>query len=97
MKNVLIDKNCNWLAKDEHRDLLKEYESVFVVGKDLTQRSFDENCASFCKDKDCDFLTADNTAYIHFFRVKSIKYVQISEFFYEKKPDRYIYLVQIMS
>ena len=96
LKNVLIDKNIEYLAKDTYQELLKDYDSKFVVGKDLKQRSFDENCASFCKDKNCDFLTADSTAYIHFFKVKSIKRVQLSEFYYEKKPDRYIYLVEIV-
>lgn len=97
MKNVLIDQNCKWLAKAESRELLKEYDSLFVVGEDMKQRSFDENCASFCVDKNCDFLTADNTAYTHFFRVKSITSVQISEFTFEKGADRHIYLIRIMD
>ena len=97
MKNVLIDKQVSYLEHDEYQELLKDYDKKFVVGKDLKQRSFDENCASFCEDKNCDFLTADNTAYVHFFKVKSIKHVQLSEFYYEKKPDRYIYLVEIVS
>jgi len=90
----LIDQNCKWLAKDENRELLKNYGEIFVVGKDIKQRSFDENCASFCLDRDCDFLTADSKSYTHFFKIKKIKSVQISEFIYEKKADRHIYLVK---
>ena len=97
IKNILIDKQINYLAKDEYNDLLKDYDKKFVVGKELKQRSFDENCAHYCKENNCDFLTADNTAYIHFFKIKSIKFVQISEFTYEKKADRPIYLVRILS
>jgi len=97
LKDVLIDKQINYLAKDEFKDLLKDYDKKYVVGKDLKQRSFDENCADFCKLKKCDFLTADNTAYIHFFKIKNIKFIQISEFTYEKKADRPIYLVRIVD
>jgi len=43
MKNVLIDKNIEYIAEDEYRELLKGFDSKFVVGKDLKQRSFDEN------------------------------------------------------
>jgi len=93
----LIDQNCKWLAKDENRELLKNYEEIFVVGEDITQRSFDENCASFCFDRNCDFLTADSTAYTHFYKIKRIKSVQISEFIYEKKADRPIYLVTTIT
>ncbi len=56
MENVLIDKQVNWLAKDENQELIKDFEKIFVVGKDLKQTSFDENCASFCVDRNCDFL-----------------------------------------
>ena len=80
MKNVLIDKQVSWLDKEENRHLLKDFELVYVVGVDLNQSSFDENCASFCMDKNCDFLTADIGAYIHFFKIKKIKSVEISRF-----------------
>jgi len=56
LENVLIDKQVNWLAKDENQELIKDFEKIFVVGKDLKQTSFDENCASFCVDRNCDFL-----------------------------------------
>ena len=51
----------------------------------------------FCKDNDCELLTADNRAYTHFFSEKKIKNVQLSEFIYEDKADRPIYLVKIVD
>lgn len=95
MKNVLIDQNCKWLRKEENKKYLENYDQIFEVGVNLKQRDYDETLASFCKDNQCDLLTADNTAYIHFFTEKKIKSVQISEFIYEDKADRPIYLVEI--
>ena len=85
----------NWLAKDENRELLKDFEKIKVVGVDLKQTSFDENCASFCIKENCDFLTADYEAYTHFFKNKIIKSVEISRFMRDKDPERYIFRVQI--
>ena len=91
----MIDQNCKWLAKDENRELIKDFDKAYVVGVDMKPTSFDENCASFCIDKNCDFLTADYEAYTHFFKNKKIKSVEISRFMRDKDPERYIYLVQI--
>jgi len=93
LKNVLIDKQVSWLAKEENRELLKNFDKVYVVGVDLKQTSFDENCASFCVDRNCDFLTADPKAYTHFFKIK--KSVEISRFVRDKDPERYVYHFQI--
>ena len=68
-----------------------------MVGVDLKQTSFDENCASFCVDKNCDFLTADAKAYTHFFKINKIKSVEISQFHYDNKAERNIYLMQIKT
>ncbi len=97
MKNVLIDKQVSWLGNDENRELVKDFDKPYVVGVDLKQSSFDENCASFCMDKNCDFLTADIGAYIHFFKIKKIKNVLISRFMRDKDPERYVYLMQIIT
>ncbi len=97
LKNVLIDQNCKYLEQDEYRELLKDYDSKFVVGKDMKQTSFDENCAYFCLDRNCDFLTTDKESYDHFFKVKSIKLVQISRFRYEDKAERWVYRMQIVD
>jgi len=95
LKNVLIDKQVSWLGNDESKELLKGFDKPYVVGVDLKQSSFDENCASFCMDKNCDFLTADIGAYVHFFKIKKIKNVLISRFTRDKDPERYVYLMQI--
>ena len=97
MKNVLIDKQVSWLANDENRELIKDFDKVSVVGVDMKQTSFDENCASFCLDGNCDFLTADPKAYTHFFKIKKIKSVNISRFIRDKDPGRYVYLMQIKT
>ena len=97
MKNVLIDQNCKWLANEDSKKYLENYDRVFVVGEDLKQRDYDEVLATFCKDNDCELLTADNRAYLHFFTEKKIKNVQVSEFVYEDKADRPIYLVKIID
>ena len=97
MKNVLIDKQVSNLDDDEHRELLKDFDKSYVVGVDLKQTSFDENCASFCMDNNCDFLTADAKAYTHFFKINKIKSVEISQFHYDKKAERNIYLMQIKT
>ena len=97
MKNVLIDQNCKYLALDENKDLLKEYDKKFVVGKDIAQTSFDENCANLCLERNCDFLTTDKEAYDHFFKIKSIKLVQISRFRYEDTAVRWVYRMTIVD
>ena len=97
MKNVLIDQNCKWLVNEDSKKYLENYDKVFVVGIDLKQRDYDETLATFCKENECELLTADNRAYIHFFSEKKIKTVQISEFIYEDKADRPIYLVKIVD
>ena len=97
MKNVLIDQNCKWLVNEDAKKYLENYDKIFVVGVDLKQRDYDEALATFCKDNDCELLTADNRAYIHFFSEKKIRNVQLSEFIYEDKADRPIYLVKIVN
>ncbi|QUC65339.1 hypothetical protein NsoK4_03595 [Nitrosopumilus sp. K4] len=97
MKNVLIDQNCKWLASEDSKYLLKDYAEIFVVGEHLKQREYDENLATFCMNNSCELLTADNRAYVHFFSDERIKNIQISEFVYEHKADRPIYLVKIIE
>ena len=97
MKNVLIDKQVSWLTKKENKELIKDFDEIYEVGKDLKQTSFDENCATFCIDRNCDFLTADPKAYTHFFKIKKIKSIEISQFHYDNKAERNIYLMQIKT
>ena len=90
MRNVLIDQNCKWLINEDSKKHLENYDKVFVVGVDLKQRDYDETLATFCKDNDCELLTADNRAYIHFFSEKKIKNVELSEFIYEYSVEQII-------
>ncbi|MCV0429965.1 hypothetical protein [Nitrosopumilus sp.] len=96
MKNVLIDQNIKFLTNNDYQHHLENYDEIFVVGKDLKQREYDEGLAKFCIENKCDLLTADNRAYTHFLAEK-IKTVQISELFYDEKADRPIYLVRIID
>ena len=97
MKNVLIDKQVSWLGNKENRELFRDFDKFYVVGIDMKQTSFDENCASYCIDRNCDFLTADPRAFTHFFKIKKIKNVLISRFMRDKDPERYVYLMQIIT
>jgi len=97
LKNVLIDKQVSWLGNKENRELIRDFDKFYVVGIDMKQTSFDENCASYCIDRNCDFLTADPRAFTHFFKIKKIKNVLISRFMRDKDPERYVYLMQIIT
>ncbi len=77
-------------------ELLKEYQGVFQVGKhpELSQRSFDEKIAKYCRENDCDLITGDAKSYTHFFGA-GIKAVRISRRDWWQKGDRPVYLVKI--
>ncbi len=96
MKNFLIDQNSKHLANDEYKHHFENYDEMFVVGIDLKQREYDEGLAKFCKKNDCDLITTDNRAYVHFLAEK-IKTVQISELFYDEKADRPVLIVKIID
>jgi len=96
MTNFLIDQNIKNLVEDEYNHHFEKYDKKFVVGKDLKQREYDEGLAKFCKKNECDLITADGTAYIHFF-TENVKTVQISKLFYDKNADRPIYIVKIID
>jgi len=95
LKNVLVDKQVSWLAREEKQGLLKDFDKVYEVGVDMKQTSFDENCASICVERNCDFLTADPSAYTHFFKIKKIKRVEITRFVRDRDPNRFVYRFQI--
>ena len=96
MKNFLIDQNCKYLAKDEFNHYFEKYDEMFIVGDDLKQREYDEGLAKFCKDNECDLITADSKAYTHFLS-QNINTVQISELHYEEESDRPVYVVKIID
>lgn len=95
LKNALLDQHLTYLKKDNQVNL-KKYEQIFCVGEHVRSTSFDENCANFCLERDCDFLTADKTAYSHFFKIRQVKSVEISQFM-KKEPthDRPVFCVRI--
>ena len=70
MKNFLIDQNIKNLVEDEYKHHFENYDKMFVVGKDLKQREDDDELAKFCNEKECDLITADNKAYVHFLAKK---------------------------
>ncbi|MEX2192492.1 MAG: hypothetical protein WD717_03835 [Nitrosarchaeum sp.] len=96
MKNVLLDQHLTYLSQDGFSSILKNYKTIFSVGKDIKATSFDENCAKFCLDRDCDFITTDKKSHSHFFKIKQIKSIEISQFMKrEIKIDRPIYCMKI--
>jgi hypothetical protein len=96
MVNFLIDQNNKNLAGEEYKHYFEKYDKMFIVGKDLDQREYDEGLAKFCKKNDCDLITKDGKAYIHFLAEK-INTVQISELFYDEKGVCPIYTVKIID
>lgn len=98
MKNVLLDQQLSYLVQDEFVNLLKDYDKKYRVGIDIKETSFDENCANFCLNRNCDFLTADKKAYDHFFKLKQVKSIEIFQFM-KKEPNspRPIYCMRIKN
>jgi len=96
LKNVLLDQQLSYLVQDEFVHFLKEYDEKYLVGKHIKETSFDENCANFCLERNCDFLTADKKAYDHFFKLKQVKSVEIFQFM-KKEPNapRPVYCMRI--
>lgn len=96
MRNVLLDQHLTYLKQEEFSESLKNYEQVFAVGEDIKTSSFDENCANFCLERECDFLTTDKKSYIRFFKIRKIKSIKISQFMKrEPKIDRPVYCMRI--
>jgi len=96
MKNVLLDQHLTYFNQDEFSHYLKNYDKIFSVGEHIKATSFDENCANYCLENNCDFLTTDKKSYDHFFKIKKIQSVEISQFMKrEPKIDRPIYCMRI--
>lgn len=96
MKNVLLDQHLTYLNQKEFLHHLKDYDTIFSVGVDIKATSFDENCANFCLDRKCDFLTTDKKSYSHFFKIRQVKSVEIFQFMKkEPKIDRSVYCMRI--
>ena len=86
MKNVLLDKALTYLNQEKYAKHVKDYSSIKAVGEDIPETSYDEYCANFCIENDCDFLTVDKKAYTHFFKIEQIESVEISQFLKNEPP-----------
>lgn len=76
-----MDKHLTYLNQEKYAEYVKNYTGKkYAVGEDIKGTSFDENCANFCINNDCDFLTTDKKAYDHFFKIKQVKSVEIFQF-----------------
>jgi len=96
LKNVLLDQHLTYLKQEEFSKILKDYDKIFSVGTDIKATSFDENCANFCLDRKCDFLTTDKKSHSHFFKIRQVKSIEIFQFMKrEPKIDRPVYCMRI--
>ncbi len=97
-KKAVIDKDILGWADEQREALLERYVTILKVGQhpDLQQRSLDEKIASYCKDNNCDLLTGDGKAYMHYFKA-GIKTIQITQYDYWTGGDRPVYLIEIVD
>jgi hypothetical protein len=95
---VVVDKDLLGWADENAEELSKQWSEIRKVGlhPDLPQRTQDATIATYCKDNDCDFLTADKNAYTYYFEAK-IKTVQITRYDWYKTGDKPVYLIEIIS
>ncbi len=97
MRELVIDKNILGLPDDLMSQLSNQYDKIRKVSEDeqLPQRMSDVDVASFCKKENCDFITRDTKAYIHFFdadaRILHIERV------WESRDDPHIYRIRIIE
>ena len=95
---IVIDKDIIGWGNLHEKQLSNDYVRILKVGidPDLPQRKRDDEIASYCRDNECDLLTADTEAYTHYFEV-NIKTVAITRYSYDEKADKRIYLIQIIE
>ena len=94
---VVIDYDIRGWAKDNEKLITKKYKNLVVVGihKSLTQDSSDKKIGAYANRYKCDILTSDKTAYVDYFKNKTIQTVEIHKFASYQKGTRPIYLVKI--
>ncbi|MFH1327322.1 MAG: hypothetical protein ABIH76_00485 [Candidatus Bathyarchaeota archaeon] len=95
---VVVDHDLGGWADKNKEELLEQWSEFLEVGKhpDLPQKSNDAALGTYCNKHDCDFLTADKTAYTHYFEAK-IEAVRITRYGFDEKGDKEIYLVEIIQ
>lgn len=95
--NLVVGRDILEWADERKERLLKTYERFILVGGDtLPQRSIDKEVAIFCKENNCDLLTGDTEAYLHYFEAK-IPAVRIFQYDWDIKGDKLILLIQILD
>lgn len=95
---VVIDKDIVGWGNKHEEELSKDYDKILKVGidADLPQRKHDKEIASYCKNNNCDLLTADIKAYTYYFDAE-IKTIQITRYGFDKKADKHIYRIKIVG
>jgi|APSaa5957512535_1039671.scaffolds.fasta_scaffold50035_2 hypothetical protein len=96
---VIIDYDIRGWAKDNESKIAKKYNKLIIVGeaKALSSKSSDKKIGAYAYRYNCDVLTADNTAYVEFFKNKSIKSANIVQFDLWERGNRPIYLVRMLK
>lgn len=96
-KAVLIDYNILGWAHSQENKILKSYNKVVKVGsEELPRREYDEHLARYCRDSDCDLLTADKTAYMKYFEI-GVKEIAVSCYDWDKAGDNPVFLIKILK
>jgi hypothetical protein len=96
VSGVVIDYNVLGWGESHMANLSKQFGGVILVGKhpDLPRRSFDNEVAAYCDSHDYALITADATAYTHFFEA-GIKKVVINKIERWKVSDADLFMVEI--
>ena len=95
---VVVDKDALGWGRKHRDELSKHYSTILEVGNhpDLPQRKLDKEVASYCENNECDLLTHDRTAYDHYFEA-GMKTVQITEYGWDEKADKRVYLIKVIT
>jgi len=98
-EKVIIDYNIRGWAEENESKIYKLYKKQIIVGeaKALPQNSKDEKVGAYAYRYGCDILTADNRAYVHYFKNKSVKFVKINPLDISTKGNQIIYIVRLLK
>ena len=95
---LLIDEQALGWGNDNESVLKERYEKIFKVGTPPAPKSGtkDDEIGEFCEEENCNLITGDYTAYLHFLENPRIKSIQIEKYGKEAKGNRQIYLIRIL-
>ena len=87
-----MDKQLLYFKEEKYSIHLKDYASIKYVGEIIPETSPDSDCAEYCIEHKCDFITADKKAFDEIFKLKKIKSIEIKQIL-EREPtiDRPVY------